>query len=147
MCLRLKGEISLMTAPCRMETASRLTAFELPTESGPSPGCLQVSLMSLLPQRPAGAGCLPQEKLHRQRPASLAEVQPWWEPSAASLGWFPTRGMQRRLLVHGERVRASGPGPMPAPGRAPGALVTVPAAGGWHPELSREPGVALRAQL
>lgn len=58
--------------------------------------------------------------------------------------------MQRKLLEHGERVRANkiiwgwtcchGSGPMPAPGRAPGALVTISTARGWHPDLPQEPG-------
>jgi len=74
------------------------------------------------------------------------------KPSAVSLAWFLSCRMQRRHLVRGEGVgegkiiggwtHRHGSGPMPAPGRAPAALVTVCMAWGWHPDLPREPGPA-----
>lgn len=61
--------------------------------------------------------------------------------------------MQRKLLIHEAGVKANkiikgwtcfhGSGPMPAPGWAPGALVTIFTVWGWHPDLSQKPGWGL----
>lgn len=100
-------------------------------------------------------GVWPREKLLRQHPMSLMEMQQGLAMVESHLlcPLFLTCMMQRKLLIHEEGVKANkiirgwtcfhGSGPMSAPGWAPGLLVTIFTAWGWHPDLSQKPGWGL----